>query len=324
MPIATAGTEYNNLLTTTMEMIEPTLYDQFFDDLPLWKWLNSKGSVKKGGSGESIMFEVSYAKQTQQKSYSGYDILDTTPHEFMTRAFYNWKSYATPIVISGDDKDKNAGNKTKILDLLEEKTTNATMSMRDDLSTDTYGAGTENDSKVIVGLQALVADTPTSGTVGHINAAAPNSWWRNQFTNSAGSFAGGGLAYLRDLFNDCTFGSKKPDAIFTTQVISEFYEATLQPQQRFVGDTIAGADGGFGDMLYKRAPVVFDRDCGSGRLYMLNSKFIQLRILNDKDFKTTPFVTPTNQDVSIAQLIFKGALVVPARRYHGVITGITA
>jgi hypothetical protein len=323
MPVASAGGDYNNLLTTTMEMIEPTLYDQIFDDLPFWKWLNSKGSVKKSGGGESIHYEVEYAQKTGEKSYEDYDLLDTTPHEFMMRAFYNWKSYAVPVVISGDDKDKNAADKTKILDLLEEKTNNAMSSLRDDLSVDSFGDGTGNGSKDIVGLQALVADTPTSGIVGNLNAAT-YTWWRNQYTNTAGSFAGGGLAFMRDMYNDCTFGAKKPDAIFTTQVVHEYYEASLQPQQRFSGTSISGADGGFGEILFKKAPVIFDRDCGSGRMYFLNSKFIQLRILNGKDFKSTPFVTPTDQDVSIAQILFKGALTVPARRYHGVVTGITA
>jgi len=321
MPIVSTGNSYTNLLTSTMEMIVPGLQDNIFDDLPLWKKLNSRGGVRKNGSGESIQYSVEYAQQTQQKSYSGYDILDTTPHEFMMRTIYNWKEYATPITISGIDKAKNSGSKTKILDLLGEKASNATSSLRDDLSVDTYGAGTENDSKVIVGLQGLVADTPTTGTVGSLDSSV-YTWWRNQYTNSAGSFAGGGLGYMRTMYNKCTFGSKQPDMLVTTQDVHEFYEGSLQPQARFASTD--EADGGFITLLFKRKPVFFDRDCGSGRMYFLNLDHLRLDILGGFDFKTTPFVTPADQDVAIAQLMFKGALTTGNRRMHGVITGITA
>jgi len=301
-----------------MEMINPTLYDQFFDHLPLWKALNGRKKVKKSGSGESIHYEVSYGKDDRAKSYADYGILHTNPTEFMMRAFYTWKQYAVPVTISGMDKAKNSGDKTKIIDLLEAKTKNAISSLRDDLSVATFASGGGND---IVGLQSLVADTPTTGTVGNLNAAT-YSWWRNQYTNTAGSFAGGGLGYMRTMFNNCTFGTDQPDILVTTQTVHEYYEGALQPQERFT--STKQADGGIETLKFRGASVFFDRDCGSGRMYFLNSDYLDLWILNGQDFKAGKFITPPEQDVSISQIFFKGALTVPARRYHGIITGISA
>ena len=78
------------------------------------------------------------------------------------------------------------------------------------------------------------------------------------------------------------------------------------------------------NLTFKGVPVIFDRDCPSGNMYFLNSKYINLVVHRDADMSTGPFVTPENQDVSTAQILFQGNMTVNNRRMHGVMTGITA
>ena len=320
MPIASAGSDYNNLLTTTAEKLVRSKKDNIFDRIPFFDRLNKRGRVKKDGGGESIMYITEYGQNDNELSYSGTDLLRTDQHEFLMRAFYNYRSYAINITITGDDKDKNASDPTKLLDLLDAKISNAEKSLADKLNRHAFAAGTGNDSKDILGLQAIVADTPTTGTTGNINCAT-YTWWRNQYTNTAGSFASGGGAFMRDLYHDC-MRTGEPTVLVTTQVIFEYYEGTLIPQVRYTD--VKEANSGFTSLTYKGKPIFFDRDCGSGRMYMLNEDELDLWILNGKDFTMGPFITPPDQDVSIAQLYFKGQLATGERRAHGVITGITA
>ena len=78
------------------------------------------------------------------------------------------------------------------------------------------------------------------------------------------------------------------------------------------------------NLTFKGIPVIFDRDCTSGYMYFLNSNNINLVVHQDADFSTGPFVTPENQDVSTAMVLFQGNLTTNNRRKLGVLTGITA
>ena len=109
---------------------------------------------------------------------------------------------------------------------------------------------------------------------------------------------------MRTKYNDLSFGSNKPDLIITTQTVFEYYEKAMQPQERFI-DTRT-ADAGFQNLTFKGVPVVFDRDCTSGVMYFLNSSYLNWVVHRDADISVGPFVTPNNQDVSTAQILFQG------------------
>jgi hypothetical protein len=123
---------------------------------------------------------------------------------------------------------------------------------------------------------------------------------------------------MRTAFNNVSFGNDKPDGIFTTQTIFEYYEKALQPQERFASNTVA--DAGFLNLTFKGVPMMFDRDCSSGLMYMLNSKNLAFVVHKDADFSTGPFQTPENQDVSTAMILFQGNLTTNQRRKLAVIT----
>ena len=84
------------------------------------------------------------------------------------------------------------------------------------------------------------------------------------------------------------------------------------------------ADSGFQNLLFKGAPITFDGTlAGEGKLYMLNTKYLQLVAHSDVWFKPTPFVRPTNQDAVFSQLLCYGELTTSNRARQGYMYGIT-
>lgn len=316
---------YDALLTTTLANYRKKLVDNIFDNYPLLSWMNGKlgkamrgESVKKTlDSGESIVEHLLYEQNSTVNSYSGAEALDTTLQEGMTIARFNWKQYSAAVGITGLEERSNKGEAAMIR-LLEAKTQQAEMSLRDRMSVDLYSDGTGNGSKNLTGLAAIVS---ASATVGGLNPST-YAWWKSDVTSSAGSFAATGISKMRTTFNNLSYGNDKPDFVVTTQTVFEAYEAALQPQERFT-NTKAG-DAGFQNLAFKGIPIFFDRDCTSGYMYMLNSAYLNFVVHKDADFSTGPFIKPENGDVKTAIILFQGNLTTNSRRMHGVITGFTA
>lgn len=308
------------LLTTTLANYQETLVDNIFDDYPLLSYMNGKlGMAMRGNTikkvldgGESIIEHLLYGTNSTTDSYAGAETLDTTLQEGMTQARFTWKQYSTAIGITGLEKRSNMGE-AAMINLLEAKAMQSEMSLRDRMSVDAFGDGTGNSSKNLTGLAAMIAG---SGTYGGINPTT-YTWWVST-TQTTSSFAAAGVDDMRTVFNTITFGNDKPDMIFTTQTIHEYYEKSQQPQERYSSNKVA--DAGFMNLTFKNVPIVFDRDCTSGKIYYCNSRYMSFVVHRDADFSTGPFITPENQDVSTAQILFQGNMTCNNRRKFAVQT----
>jgi hypothetical protein len=316
---------YDALLTTTLANYRKQLIDNIFDVYPFLSWLNGKlGRAMRGSTvkrtingGESIVEHLLYEQNSTVDSYSGYEQLDVTPQEGMTIARYNWKQYSGSITISGLEERSNNGE-AAMINLLRAKTTQTEMSLRDRMSRNAFGDGTGNGSKDMLGLAALVSTTATVGGL----APGTFAWWQSDVTTGAGSFAATGLAKMRTTFNNISFGNDKPDFLVTDQNVFEYYEAALQPQERYSNTTAANS--GFLNLTFKNVPMLFDRDCTAGYLYMLNSRYMSFVVHGEADFSTGPFIKPENQDAKTANILWQGNLTTNNRRKLGVIQGFTA
>ena len=306
----------DSLLATTLSSIQKTLADNIFTRYPLLYWMKEKNKVTLSG-GVSIVQPLMYAVNSTAKPYSAYDILDTTPQDGLTSAQFTWKQYSVSITIAGREERQNSG-KEGIIKLLEAKTKQAEMSLARQLDADLWA--TSQDALRLTTVPLLVDDT---GTIGDVSGST-QSWWRATDTAS-GSFAARGLADMRTLYNTILNQSADmgtPDYLIGTQSVLEFYEAALQPQQRFTDEKMANA--GFQTLKYKAAPFTFGANVPSGSLYMLRSDNLNLVVHSDANFKTTQFVKPANQDARTAQILLMAEVTTDNRRKHGRLTGITA
>ena len=127
---------------------------------------------------------------------------------------------------------------------------------------------------------------------------------------------------MATMYNNCSVGNAQPTIIITGQSQYEAYEAILDGQIRYTDTDMA--DGGFQNLLFKGAPITFDGTlAGEGKMYFLNTKYLQLVAHSDVWFKPTPFVRPTNQDAVFSQILCYGNLTVSNRARQGYIYGIT-
>ena len=311
-----ANPNYDEILSTTLANHMPKLVDNVFSARPLVFFLKKAGQVRVINGGNKIVLPLMYGQNSTAGSYSAYDSISITPQTGITAAEYNWKQYAATIAISGIEEAQNSSEEA-IIDLLEAKTFQAEETITEQMDQMFIQSdGTGNSGKDWLGLEILVRDA--QATVGGIDASV-DSWWESYVEGTAGSLD---LASMRTAYNSVAVGNDQPNVILTEQTLFEAYEDLLQSQERFMDASTA--DGGFQNLLFKGAPVVYDDYVNTGDMYFLNTKYIRLVGHGDNWFKPTPFVRPDNQDARYAQILCYGELTISNRARQGVLTDRTA
>ena len=318
--MAVANSSYTALLTTTLAEHRAALADNITANIALVFWLREKGRLKMEDGGHKLVEPLMYGKGNTQ-AYSGYEELDVTPVEGISAAEYNFKQLATPITIDETTLKKNKG-KNRILSLLEAREEQAMITMEDDLNYQLFQDGLGSGGKDFLGLQAIVADAPTTGTLGGINRAT-YSFWRNQTYDGTPS-----ATAFDDLLNEmrnCYLGVKrrkqKPDIIITTPTIYGGYEGLNVDKMRYASNKLV--DAGFNTQEYKNIPMIDDDDCPSGKMYMLNTTYLKMRIHRELNFEVTPFEMPVKQRALVAFILLMGNLTCSNCARQGVIHTIS-
>tara|TARA_Y100001949_G_scaffold175698_1_gene186192 strand:+ start:6425 stop:7378 length:954 start_codon:yes stop_codon:yes gene_type:complete len=315
--MAAGNSNFDEILSTTLKNYVPKLTDNIFSARPLFYALTNGQTIRRISGGAKIVVPVIYGTNSTAGSYSGTDTIDITAQTGISAAEYDWKQYAATVTISGVEEAKNNGE-AQIIDLLEGKIFQTQETIIENMNTMLFGNGTGNSSKDWLGLSALVGST---GSPGGIDATdADNSWWRSAVTNQGSAAIT--LASMATLYNNCSVGNDQPTIGITGQNQYEAYEALLVDQIRYTDTDMA--DGGFQNLLFKGCPLTFDGTLASeGKLYFLNTKYLQLVAHSDVWFKPTPFVRPTNQDAVYSQLLCYGELTTSNRARQGFMYGIT-
>ena len=315
--MAAGNSNFDEILSTTLKNYIPKLTDNIFSARPLFYALTNGQTIRRISGGAKIVVPVIYGTNSTAGSYDGTDTISTTAQTGISAAEYSWKQYAATVTISGIEEAKNNGE-AQIIDLLEGKIFQTQETVIENMNTMFFGNGTGNSSKDWLGLSALVGST---GSPGGIDATdSDNSWWRSAVTNQGSAAIT--LASMATLYNNCSVGNDQPTIGITGQNQYEAYEALLVDQIRYTDTDMA--DGGFQNLLFKGCPLTFDGTLeGEGKLYSLNTKYLQLVAHSDVWFKPTPFVRPTNQDAVYSQLLCYGELTTSNRARQGYMYGIT-
>jgi hypothetical protein len=327
MPGITVTEQIDALLTTTLKNYQKKLEDNFFNDFPTLKFFRSKGRVQRESGGAQIVEHVLYESNSTIRAVSGYELLDTTPQEGMTQAFYNWKEYAGTISISRKEERQNSG-KHKLLSLLEAKTTQAEQTLKYKVTTDFFANISSTPTKAIDGIFLHASNSPSTTTLGAISGLT-YSWWRN-YATSVGTYAANLEASLRTGYNNCSGGGGDfADAIICSQTALEYYESLSVTQKRYVDEQMS-ADLGFRTLTYKGAKMFWDGGLATNipstgeTMILVNTKHSRLVIDTESDFVITPFQTPDNQLARVAKILVMLNFCTAQRRKLGLLYGITA
>jgi hypothetical protein len=227
--------------------------------------------------------EIAYAENSNAMWYQGYDPLSTAVQDNITAAEFDFKQAAVAVTISGLEELQNAG-KEKIIDLLEARIDIAEKTMKNLIAAGIYANGTGSGGKEIGGLQLLVADTNTSGTVGGINRAT-YTFWQNVSRDSSAASPSVTLgattiqSEMNIMYLNLARGTDHPDLIVADNTIYRYYLESLQSIQRVTNTEMASA--GFDNLKYMSADVVYDGgiggNCPANHMYFLNCDYIHYR-----------------------------------------------
>lgn len=316
------------IVTTTLRNQSGQLADNYTKNNALLKRLKKKGNVKPVSGGRSIVQEITYAENGTFKRYSGYEPINIAPSDVITAAEFGWAQAVVAVTISGQEMLMNSGE-DQILDLLEERITNATGTLTNNIAGDCYSDGTADGGRQIGGLQLLVANNPTTGTVGGFDrSTAAGSFWRNK--KFSGTTDGGSAvsaanigSYMNKLYLSLCRGADHPDLIVADNNFYNFYWSSLQAIQRITSSE-GEASLGFNSLAYMGAEVVCDGMIGgfapSNSMYFLNTNYLKFRPHKDRNF--VPIGddrAPVNQDAMVKLIGFMGNMTMSNASLQGVL-----
>lgn len=320
-----ASPNLNEIVTTTLRDRSGVLADNFTNNNELLRRMKKKGSLKPHNGGRVITQELSYAQNGTYQRYAGYQILNIQPSDVFTAAEFDLKQAAVAVTWSGLEVDVQNVGAAAIIDLLESRIENAEKTMQNGLSIDMYSNGSADGGLQVGGLQLLVADVATSGTVGGIDRGAW-AFWRNQvysgLTNGGGAVSATNItSYMNQLWLATKRGMDVTDLILADNNYFQFYWQSLQAIQRIT--TISSGQAGYESLKYMSADVVADgaigAACPSNHMYFLNTDYLKYRPAAKRNFTPLDSVTSINQDASVKLIAWAGNMSLSNAQLQGVL-----
>jgi hypothetical protein len=308
---------YTEIVTTTLAGYSKTMADNVTNNNALLRHIDRNGN-KSPATGRTIVQELEYAANSTTKWYSGYEVLDTSTSNVFTAAEFNYKQLAGNVVISGLEQVENSGSE-QIFNLLKSRIRNLEKSLKNDMATALYADGTGTDSKELGGLQLIVPGT-VGNTVGGINSGT-YTFWANQVYDFSTEVVTASATTIQSAMNTlwlaCIRGADRPDVIVGDTTYFGFYWASLQTNQRFTSDESASA--GFMNLMFMDAPVYYDDQCPTTKMYFLNTDYLFLRYAEGREFVPLGEKASVNQDALVMPVAWAGNLTVSNRARQGVI-----
>lgn len=320
MPIPSST--YTEIVTTTINRYSKNIADNVETHNPLLAKLRAKGNTSNVSGGVKILENLEYAENSTAKWYSGLEVLDVSSSDVLTSAEYDWKQLNANVVFSGLEKLQNASD-AQVHNLVKARIRNAEKTLRNKVSDALFFSNTENSGKSIGGLQHLVADLPTSGTVGGIDAN-PQTWWRNQFYDFSALGITPSATTIQAAMNTVSINTQRGrdiiDMFVGDPIYFGYYLASLQANQRFTGDGSGTASAGFkGLKFWTGAEVFHDSSAPASHMYGLNTDYLFFRAHTERNFVTLDDKVSVNQDATVVPLYWAGNMTTSNRSLQSVI-----
>ena len=309
----------SQLLTTTLNNYKSEITSNILDNHPLLNRLTAKGNIIKASGGATFQEKISYAENGTVQSQGEYDTFNTTPQDVLTTATFAQKIITGTMIMTDLEMKQNSG-KEAFINLAESKKKVLMGSMKNYLGAQIYGDGTGSSGKSIGGLQLLIADAPTTGTVGAINRANYAVWQNKLYDFSVESATASSStiqAAFNTLWSRCQAqAGELPDLIAADAVYFDYFESSLQSVQRITDPAIGAL--GFSSYKYKNADVFYDPECPASHAYFINTNHVFLKYLGKDLLEVGETMRPVNQNAYVTPIVFTGNMTIDNARVHGV------
>lgn len=321
--MSSPNSTFTELVATTFRKHRKDIKDNISNNNALLRRLDKKGNTKKQDGGLSIVEPLDYASNGTYQRYSGYDTLNIQASDVISAAEFSWRQIAVNVVASGLELRTNSGD-SQIINLSKARLKNAIRTFKNNFSSDVYSSGALANQ--ITGLQALVADAGT-GTIGGIDSST-FTFWKNVVQSAASPLQGGAAitpssttieSLMLPLWMELTRGDDKPDLIVSSNDYFIFYEQSQAALKRYTSSE--EAQGGFLELKYKTADVVFDGGSGipDAHQYFLNTDYLYKVVHPEADMTEMSQMQAVNQDAVVIPILWMGNLVVSNRSLQGVL-----
>jgi len=324
--MASPNAVFTELVSTTFRKHSKEIKDNISNNNALLRRIYDNGGYRKEDGGLTIVTPLDYAANNTYQRYSGYDVLNIGASDVISSAEYQWRQIAVNVVASGMELRVNSGG-SRIVNLVKARMKNAIRTFKNNFSVDVYSDGTLPNQ--INGLQALVSDAGT-GTVGGIDSSTW-TFWKSQVQSAAAPLQGGGAitpsastieSLMLPLWLSLVRGDDKPDLIVMDNTYFTFFEQSQTSIKRYTPDGSKGAkaNGGFVELKYKNADVIFDGGSGipSNHGYFLNTNYLDLVVHSDADLEIMDELKPYNQDAAVVPILWMGNMECSNRHLQGV------
>ena len=315
----------NDIVATTIELRSKDVADSVTANNALLRSMNERGNIELASGGYEIRETLSFAESGNFGSYSGYDVLPTGAQDGLTAAQFPWAQYAVPVAISGREIAMNSGP-AAMINLVKERVKIAEATMKNGLNRHLYLDGTGNNGKNLTGLAAAVPLAATNVYGGIDRSVAANAVWRNNkfqaTVDGAGVATSATLqAYWNTFFLSNVRGSDKPTIIIAAQNLYALFQASLQPQQRFMDAKKAEAGFGVNELMFMGTPVVFEpvsSGITTSTAYFLNTDYMKFRPHADNNMVALDDKQSVNQNATVKTLVWMGNLTCSGAKFQGV------
>ena len=312
----------DNVFTTTWAQRRPGAIEQNYLKTPFIFWLKARDRVKEVRGFRRLEIPVEYGKNETAAWITKGGSVSLTEGELVTIAYDEWKYLAVTIMRFGTEDQINRGA-AKLIDYVKLKLNAAERAIWDEFERVTFADGSGADEPN--GLQNLVADSPSTGTVHNLNRAT-YTWWRNTVKASTGAASVYLISDMRNIMNTLTTFTKseiKDMFLMTDQTTFELYEDEMLEMKQIVNSQMG--DAGFDTLNFKGRPIMWAPSAPSGSMYFLNPNFLNLVIDPDYFMEMTEWKPiPDQVNDRVAQIVSALNFTVSRPVAQGVLTGIAA
>ena len=312
--MAQPNSSYTELLSLTVQELEDELFDNILTKNAFSATLKQNGSVVPKDGGPQIVIPIMFAENGSYARYSGPQFLNTSQNDVFSSFYYDWKQIAIAIQAHGRELMQNSG-RSQNRDLIKSRVMNAKATFENEFNIDMLSDGTGSGGLQIGGAQLLIANTPTSGTVGGISRST-YTFARNQFyratTDGGAAMSSANIATYMDALDVSIQAYRgKTKTILADNATYRFFEAAVHPLQR-INDTQGQlAKIGFNTYRYKQAEVVLEPTVSgmpANTMYFIDPEVLELNPHSQRNLVRLPKRDSYNQDAQIEYLAWMGAL----------------
>ena len=324
----TESFQFDTFLTATIKNYDKELRKNFLEFRPATNVLLDDYGQKDTGGGKIWQGVAEYGSNPSVKYFGGAETFSQEVSQTALPIQYQWKYIGGSVGWTRVEKAENRGQ-AAIFNIAESRLRQLTRSLATTLNGDIFLDGTGSGGLAITGLAALVSTTPTTGTVGGLDAAT-NPYWRNTAVTSCGSFAANGVkGTAQDLvetaFNNATDGMyDTPNIVLSAQDVFEYYKRTLLTTTRYLDSSSKVGDMSFRSLEYNGIKWMWDRQCPSGRMYILNSKYLNFLTDPSMMFEWSEPLSYPNQLAYTRLCASRLFLRCTSRMFHAVLNGWSA